>query len=309
MFENQRRIAVLGIGKAFTHKDLLPSDRHQWSNEHGTKQYGHAEELSSIESSLLPSGAEWAPDGTWEWDDRWSHAFNFGLNPLGESYTWTPHAALTDSVRRRKWTRQFMMIQELEPEPEQSLSIRPPDGMGGEPEPQPLAPAKVWPRIEPRAADVARLTKTLSKWGWVETGRSILVFVDNRTSHTLRLHSARCEAGTFVVGFEPPDVIRPNEMIVFGNKSKSMWEAEGDMNYMTDYPVGHQDHGEVNFKWKVPLVTESGRGNWSHCRSQGSLQLGIEGGDGPLKAGAEPYNGSPTQANDAQVKYVVFDVA
>lgn len=111
-----------------------------------------------------------------------------------------------DAFRSRIWQDE---PDEPEPEAESPLAG------SSSPSPAP-SPAKVWPRKEPNPKDVARLKKMLSKWGWVETGRSILVTIDNRSEHSLRLFSPKAHSGTFLVGFEPPDVIQPNEMIVFG---------------------------------------------------------------------------------------------
>lgn len=86
-----------------------------------------------------------------------------------------------------------------------------------------------------------------------------------------------------------------------------MWEAEGEVSYLTaEHPPGDQQHGKVFCSWKVPLVTDPNRGNWSHTSCSDSLKMGIEGGNGPIQVGEAPHRGSPTQANDAEVKYVVF---
>jgi hypothetical protein len=68
--ENQRRIAVFGLGGKFCASSLLLTDRPPWSNHDGSKNY--AQGLAS--PGLLPRGGKWS--GEWV-AGIWVHAFNF----------------------------------------------------------------------------------------------------------------------------------------------------------------------------------------------------------------------------------------
>jgi hypothetical protein len=54
----------------------------------------------------------------------------------------------------------------------------------------------------------------------------------------------------------------PNEMIMFGNRSKFMWEAEGSCSYGVPPPATPDPSfvaSQIDFKWKTPLVTDADR--------------------------------------------------
>lgn len=59
-YENQRRIAVLGIGGDWSADSLLPTDRGPWSDREGTVEYAGLDD-----PALLPRGTEWAPGSDW----------------------------------------------------------------------------------------------------------------------------------------------------------------------------------------------------------------------------------------------------
>eukprot|EP01047_Picozoa_sp_COSAG01_P064688 COSAG01_NODE_8606_length_2721_cov_8.662853_3_plen_173_part_00 len=77
--ENQRRIAVFGLGGKFCASSLLLTDRPPWSNHDGSKNY--AQGLAS--PGLLPRGGKWS--GEWV-AGIWVHAFNFSHLGLRAKY-------------------------------------------------------------------------------------------------------------------------------------------------------------------------------------------------------------------------------
>ena len=71
VYENQRRIAVFGIGGDWSAKSLLPTDRGNWSDEEGTVEYSGTDD-----PALLPRGTEWAPGSSWQ-----AEAWRYGKLP------------------------------------------------------------------------------------------------------------------------------------------------------------------------------------------------------------------------------------
>ena len=69
VYENQRRIALLGIGGDWSAKSLLSTDRGPWSDREGTVEYSGLDD-----PALLPRGTEWAPGSSWTSDeDAWRY--------------------------------------------------------------------------------------------------------------------------------------------------------------------------------------------------------------------------------------------
>ncbi|XP_067673627.1 tectonin beta-propeller repeat-containing protein 1-like isoform X2 [Haliotis asinina] len=95
-YENQRWSPISG----FSGSNLLPTDRSNWSDEHGNGFFPK-------ESFTLPS-QHWEWDGDWEIDDNfqgqiasrggWQYATNFPR-------PWTPESTWKSCVRKRKWIR------------------------------------------------------------------------------------------------------------------------------------------------------------------------------------------------------------
>ena len=73
LYENQRRIAVFGIGGDWAGKSLLPTDRGPWSDEDGTVEYSGPDD-----PALLPRGTEWAPGSSWQTSEN---AWRYGKLP------------------------------------------------------------------------------------------------------------------------------------------------------------------------------------------------------------------------------------
>jgi Ca2+-binding EF-hand superfamily protein len=141
------------------------------------------------------------------------------------------------------------------------------------------------PRIELcglRSPAMTEFTAQLSR-----ATRSTLVIVDNKSPYTLkRINQSGGPWGDTGKRFReywnklgisegPPELIRPNELVVFGCSSnrKKFGDAEGGFEYAA---LGSD--ARINGHSKNPLVDDPSRGKWCHCGSNGKLLHSVKGG-------------------------------
>ena len=101
VWQNQRRIAVFGLGGEWSSESLgvIPGDPPPFSDPSGQVRYS-----GTSDHRLLPRGGEWASGSEWV-SGRWQHSIGF-QEVLGG---WSEAEGVTDSVRRRCWTRLYAL--------------------------------------------------------------------------------------------------------------------------------------------------------------------------------------------------------
>ena len=281
VYENQRRIAVLGIGGSWKAASLLPTDRGAWSDIDGTVEYAGQDD-----PALLPRGMVWAPGSTWAegWGrGGWEYAtYNFAPMVMG----WTHYCAVGDMCRRRKWTRQYVLPEQGDTRASAGSAAGTAKGGGGG---GGGAPAALPARVSVSEPQIAGLAKVLAK-----SSRSTLVLVDNQTPWTLRLTNAECVSGSFPGNGKPPPRIAPNERVMFGSISSWVGDAEAAAHYCID----DSPSDTCLVKWCNPMVndpfSDRGKSAIAHLNSE-KIDICWKSADGStqsFRGGGQPR---PTQ--------------
>jgi hypothetical protein len=246
VWENQRRIAVFGLGGEWSSESLgvIPGDPPPFSEPSGQVSYS-----GTGDHRLLPRGGEWAAGSAWV-AGRWQHSIGF-QEVLGG---WSETEGITDSVRRRRWTRTYC-VSEDEPGGATAAAVAGGGSITRECTDEP-GEASPPPRRTPAPKQVATLSTTMRS-----ASRATLVFIDNRTPDPLQMVHVDVPQGTWAD--PPPEWIQPNEKVAFGLQSKGTWSGcEGRVKFLSGAT-------QITLRWGNPFGPTL-EGNWSREAVEGS---------------------------------------